>query len=285
MANDKKNDAATLTTLMDRLPLEVEGWKRSERIDIYNPDNLYEYINGGAELYISYQFRHVAARTYRRENQPEIKVDVFDMGEAWGAFGVFAQSRETVDDFVGLGIESEYAAGLLTFWKDRYYVSILAYPENAQRKGLVKTLAGHLARAIPGKGAKPAIVDRLPVKGMVPESLRYFRHHMWVNSEFFIAEQDILMIRDGAEAVLARYDTGAPDKKKSVLLVVNYPTEQRARDAAASFRKYYLDNSPEGIKQLENKRWTGFRLDGKTLVLLFNAHRKQVLEALLALVS
>ena len=95
-------------------------------------DNLYDYINGGAELYLSYGFNKVINRTYLRPEQPDIVVDLFDMGTSQNAYGVFSHSMETVDAAYGQG--SQYSEGLLLFWKDRYYVSIMSYPETTESK-------------------------------------------------------------------------------------------------------------------------------------------------------
>ena len=84
-----------------------------------------------------------------------------------------------------LGQGSEYAAGLLTFWKDRYYVSILAYPETPATRDIVFQLGRAIAGAIPNEGPLPPILDRLPAEGLMPETVRYFHHYIWLNSFLF----------------------------------------------------------------------------------------------------
>ena len=59
------------------LPDILEGWDVVEEDQVYDRDNLYEYINGGAELYLSYSFRKVINRIYTAPEQPEILVDIF----------------------------------------------------------------------------------------------------------------------------------------------------------------------------------------------------------------
>ena len=61
------------------LPDSIDGWKKKTEDKFYTPENLYDYINGGAELYISYGFIEVISRTYYKENQPELKVEIFEM--------------------------------------------------------------------------------------------------------------------------------------------------------------------------------------------------------------
>ena len=114
------DDESDLTLL---LPDNIEGWKVATNDQIYNSKNLYDYIDGGAELYLSYGFRRVISRRYSKIEQPDIIVDLFDMRTSQNAFGVFSHARETVDNTFGQG--SQYTEGLLLFWKDYYYISIL----------------------------------------------------------------------------------------------------------------------------------------------------------------
>ena len=67
-------------------------------------------MNGGAEVYLSYDFKRVRVRRYAGPDDGEIVLDVYDMGSSAEAFGVFSTSIE--DPEVGLGQGSEYGAGL-----------------------------------------------------------------------------------------------------------------------------------------------------------------------------
>ena len=68
----------TGSDLMALLPDMVEGWNITEEDHIYDRENLYAYINGGAELYLSYGFKQVVNRMYSVPDQPDILLDIFD---------------------------------------------------------------------------------------------------------------------------------------------------------------------------------------------------------------
>lgn len=283
-----KNNPVTFTQSAEKLPADVLGWKKSAEGAVYYPKNLFKYINGGAELYISYSFKHLIAQTYVKEGSPEIKVDIFHMGSSMNAFGVFSHSRETVDRFVAPDVESEYAAGLLTFWKGPYYVSILAYPETGEKKNVVKKLAQSIAGLIKEESRKPSIINRLPTERLDTRGIRYFRHYTWMNSFYFISNDNILLIDNDTEALLAGYnlDEGNGEGKKTcLLLLVVYPGPEKAKAAYRSFMKNYLPDAREGFKQLEDNRWTGCRLDGVLLSIVFNAPALEPAKAILAKVK
>ena len=254
------------------LPPEVDGWKKDEPARTYDKTNLYDYIDGGAELYISYNFEKLLAVKYKSGDDEEIVIDIFDMGNSYDAFGVFSHGREREDDLVGQG--SEYGGGLLTFWKDRYYISIMAYPETENKRELVLELGRKLADAIPAEGELPPVLAFLPGEGLVRNSVRFFHHYIWLNSHFFIANENILLIDDDTQAVLAKYRT---EDKALHLLLALYPDQEKAKLAGESFLRHYLTDARDGMAALPDGRWTGFRRDGRLLGIVFNAPDKPTL--------
>jgi hypothetical protein len=253
------------------LPDTIEDWKVSAKDQIYNRENLYDYIDGGAEFYLSYGLKKVISRTYSKRGQPDILVDLFDMGTSHNAFGVFSHSRETIDNTFGQG--SQYTQGLLLFWKDHFYVSILASPETVESRKAVFNIAGKIEMAIKKEGPQPEILTLLPNKSLVRESIRYFHHYIWLNSHHFITDRNILHINEKTDALLAKY---GEQKRRYILLLVKYKKDKDAKIAYNDFIKYYLPGlSGERVVQIEDGTWTACQLDGNLLITVFNAPIKE----------
>jgi len=260
-----------------KLPDVVAGWKKAEHHAVYTPNNLAEYIDGGAELFISYHFQSALSVKYLKNTNNEISVDIFDMGTSYDAFGVFAHSREKIDQRVGQGCE--YAAGLLTFWKDKFYVSILAYPETAEKKEVVFKLGQAIAREIKNEGPLPPIIALLPAENLIPESVHYFHHYIWLNSFFFVSNENILNITPDTPAALGKY------RQRSgtfFLLLVLYPDEDKAKAAHEQFRQKQLAGSEKGILQTEEGSWTGCERQDELFSAVFKAPDAQTVRAMLA---
>lgn len=253
-----------------QLPSAVDGWKKSTEVLVFKKDDLFKYINGGAELYRSYDFEQVTALLYLKDDD-EIKVDIFDMGHAYNAFGVFSHGRETLSQELGQG--SEYAAGFLSFFKDRYYVSLLAYPETEDKKQTLYKIARLITALIPAAGPLPPILKLLPQKGLVLQSVRYFRHYVWLNSHYYVADENILNIEKESQAVLAKYGDGSG---KYFLLLVQYPDAARATAAHQKFRKHYLPEAKQPTMKLEDGRITGSQRKGSLVVVVFNAPQEKL---------
>jgi hypothetical protein len=248
------------------LPGTIDVWKKAGPPAIYAPETLSTYIDGGAELYISYNFKSALSVKYVDSLEREIAVDIFDMGSSYDAFGVFAHSRETIDSAIGQG--SEYAAGLLTFWKDRYYVSVLAYPETPSTKDIVFQLGRAIAGAVPNEGSLPPILDRLPAEGLIPESVRYFHHYIWVNTFHFVSNDNVLNIEKDTPVALAKYRRGGATY---FLLLIQYPDAGRAVTAAARFGRDVLGGAADKTRALGDGRWAGLEIRGTLVSVVLGA--------------
>ena len=190
-------------TLPPGCPPRVGQWKKPDKPALYSRDTLYSYIDGGSELYLAFDFVGAVTFEYAAGEDDTIKVDIFDMGSPRGAFGAFAHGRETFAEEVGQG--SDYSGGLLTFWKHRWYVSVLGYPETETKRKAIYELGRSIAALIPETGSPPPILAALPRTGLVEASVRTFHHPLLQNDYATVSHENPLGIGKETEAVLARY--------------------------------------------------------------------------------
>jgi hypothetical protein len=259
------------------LPGQVDNWSMTERMQITTREALYDYIDGGAELYLSYGFKSALSCRYTREGHPEVTAEIFDLGSAPDAFGLYSQTRDKEETDYGQG--SYYVNGAQFFWKGRYWISLITSETTEESVKLLHTLAGYINEKINETGERPAILSVLPAEGLVPGGFLYFHHYIWLNSYYFIASDNILGIDENTPAVLAKY---GPPEERLYLLGIQYPDSARAAQAYASFGEHYF---PEGLKegciQLEDKTWLAAGLFGSVLVGIFNGmSREKTLELL-----
>ncbi|MEW6366851.1 MAG: DUF6599 family protein [Acidobacteriota bacterium] len=258
------------------LPVSIDGWTKSEPPDRFTPETLSSYIDGGAELFLSYNFEGSISLKYKDSADAEIIVDIFDMGSSYDAFGAFAHSRETIDSRFGQG--SEYAGGLLTFWKDRYYVSILAFPETPAKRDVVFRVADAISGAIKNDGALPPVIALLPAEDLIPESVKYFHHYVWLNSFSFVSAENVLDIGNDTPAALGKY---RQEGATCYVLVVRYPDAALAEAAGEQFRQKVLGGGTEMTRVMDDGRWTGLQRRGELLSIVFNAPDAQAVRNIL----
>ena len=271
---DSKSDAARMGSW---IPKTAGPWL-SEADHVYDADGIFEYIDGAGEVYRSYNMKLLVSRRFHKDGRPDLVVDLFDMGRPEDAFGVFTHDLDGDDAAVGQG--STYKGGLLSFWKGRYFGSVFAEEESPAAKEAVLELGRRIAEAIPETGRRPWLVDRLPKDGLEADRVRFFHNYSVLNYHFFVADADVLLLGQTAEAVLATYKR---PEGKSVLLLVGYPGEKEAERGLASFVKAYMPEAKgTDVVRTENKKWSAARRAGAVVAVVFDAGSEELARKQLA---
>lgn len=248
------------------LPDRISGWELTDR-QTHTPETLYEYIDGAAELYISFGFRIMASATYKKQGEPDIQVDWFDMGEAANAFGIFTHGMENPAREVGQG--SEYADGQLRFWKGRFFATIQAAPETGASRAAVFKLASLLTAAIAETGTVPGLVSLLPEKKLASGTIRFFSHFIWQNEFYRFSDQNVLGISAANPAIMGLYGEKG---RRAVLLLVRYATPL---DADRSLQRVSREiaagpDLPQGIR-MSDGTWAAAQTCGLLLMIVLRA--------------
>ncbi len=138
----------------------------------YKPDTLYQYIDGGADIYLLYEFRSLLHQDFK-SGDAELTADIYDMGKPEDAFGMYAAERSPGYKFIAIGVEGYRSAGILNFLQDHYYVKLSGSGANAA--ALLDQFARILSRRIGGSRTLPALLEKLPQENRVKHSEQYMR--------------------------------------------------------------------------------------------------------------
>ncbi len=134
--------------------------------------NLYEYIDGAAELFHSFGLEVLTHREFKA-GDVELTADVYDMGTAENAFGAYAAERSPGYRFITIGAEGYEDENILNFLDGRYYVKLAAFGDGA--KPALEQFARHLTTRIGGAGSLPEFLGRFPAEGRKERSEGYVR--------------------------------------------------------------------------------------------------------------
>ncbi|HEV2397013.1 MAG TPA: DUF6599 family protein [Candidatus Sulfotelmatobacter sp.] len=146
--------------------------KPKEAASFYNPDNLYQYIDGGADVYLLYDFRRLIHQDFK-SGSADITADIYDMGVPDNAFGIYAAERSPRYKFLPVGIEGYSSKGILNFVQDHYYVKLSAMSGSSET--LLGSFARTLSQRIGGKKTVPALLTKLPTEKRIAHSEQYIR--------------------------------------------------------------------------------------------------------------
>jgi len=147
---------------------QVAGWKLASPPARYTDENLFEYIDGGAEAFLQFDFQDLVAASYVNAKKIEVTVDIYHHRDADRAFGMYTQERRPGSTKMPGGLEGIAAEDNLQFVAGAYYVK-LALPEGGDRS-LLPMFARKIAAKIPGRREPPAVLQAFPAKGKQPRA-------------------------------------------------------------------------------------------------------------------
>jgi hypothetical protein len=202
--------------------------KKDGEARIYEGKKLFDYMDGGAELYYEYGFEQACVQRYKAA-EGEVAVEIYQMDTSAHAYGVY--TFDTQGEHPPIGQDATYARGLLAFWKGRYCVR--AFSENEKFKDILLALGQAITKKIPQEGERPAILAFLPPQWVVADSLLYFRGQIALNNGYFLSHQDVLFLTKGAEGLTFQYK---PEAQPLRVIIVRYADRPRAMEAFKSLR-------------------------------------------------
>ena len=223
---------------------QAEGWKPAEAPQSFFPENLYEYIDGAAESYLSYDFRELLVLQLKNAAKDEmtLTVEIYDMGQPTNAFGIFSAERYPENAPVPAGDLGYIEGESLNFMAGRYYVKLLSFGLGEGTTAALTEYARKVAGAVPEKGVLPALLQAFPKENLVPQSEKYikrnflgyeFLHDGYVAAykidgrdlECFLAESG--SEKDAQAALSQLLDVFAKDKQVPEKIAVGYHVKNR----------------------------------------------------------
>ena len=105
----------------------VTGWEKSGETRTFAAKDLWQYIDGDAEQYISAGVVSTATSDYKYQGQMEAVVDVYTMGDSTGARRILESGQSKEAKSVQLGDAALAYEQSVIFRKGPYLVRIVAY--------------------------------------------------------------------------------------------------------------------------------------------------------------
>jgi hypothetical protein len=157
--------------------VKISGWDLAGKPYKFEPQNLFEHINGSADFFIAYGFVALKGAHYAPVSAPNdsVTVEIYDMGEKLNAFGVFQAKRSHEEPSLNIGTASFGNGGYLAFYKDRYFVEINSHITTEKWKKTYLAIAQNVSDNLPGDTLPPKEISYFPEQGKVKGSERYIR--------------------------------------------------------------------------------------------------------------
>ena len=214
----------------------INGWKQSGGIQTFSPRKLYDYIDGAADLYLTYDFQELKVAEYSNEKKASVTVEIYRHGTPSHAFGIYSQERLSNANFLDVGAQGYSEKNILNFVSGNYYVKINSFHTGSEDEEVLLAFAKEVADHLGGKGTLPPILSAFPEEGKKK------------NTEKFIAK-DFLGYSFLHSAFTADYEL--PGKKFKL-----YVIEGADQEDCRSMIQKYLQQTGDSRKNVAEGRYT-----------------------------
>ena len=193
----------------------VDGWTLAGPAQVFRPDTLFDYIDGGADLYLKYDFEELQVVEYRKDKL-SVSAEVYHHRDANDAFGIYSQERVPSADFQPLGAQGYYETGVCNFIQGGYYVKLSSENTGSDDREILLAFARRISQELPAQSALPAVLSAFPREGKKPNSEKFiakdFLGYAFLHSGF-IADYE----RSGLKYQLFVIAGDSPDDSRAML--------------------------------------------------------------------
>jgi len=156
-------------------------WKLLEPVRTFGVDNLYEEIDGEAELFLPYGVERLTVAVLGRSARPgsEVRLELFRMASPRDAYGIWSQYRYPDQEVLRIPpSEAVVSDASADFFRGDTFVRVRSKPGDGSRNDVVG-VASEIVPLLPGSGSPPEearVMDGLP--GRVSGSILYQKRAM-----------------------------------------------------------------------------------------------------------
>jgi hypothetical protein len=189
--SSNRAEQETPVALSSLLPT-VEGMAQTGSPDTYYPESLFEYIDGAAEIYLSYDFKKLIVAEYANDDSSDsVVVEIYDMGNQKNSFGIYSAERYPESEFMDLGTQGYMEEGSLNFLVGRYYVKLLCYDCGEMSDQWLRTFSEKIVDRVGNEEGFPSYVRTFPKEGSIPNTekfiLRNVMGYKFLHDGYFVS--------------------------------------------------------------------------------------------------
>ena len=151
---------------------EIGGWHKIEKEEVYFPDNLWNYINGAADMYLEYDFIDLHIAEYRM-NEKYFAVELYHHMDNNCAFGIYTQERPSDIEMINIGAQGYQAGAILNFLVEDYYIKLSTNTNDILIENTMLEAAEKIAKIIAESPTFPKIIQCFPDENRISNTEKY----------------------------------------------------------------------------------------------------------------
>jgi hypothetical protein len=188
---------------------EIDSWEKNLDSEEYQGEDLFFYINGGAEIYHEYGFERVIVQDYKSKNGRSASLEVYKMSNPKSAYGMYTFKSSGKGKLLNVGYGCKLQDYYLNFWKGQYLVTITGFDAEKETIDGLKAIANAVDKKIQIQTIRemPGLYSCLPQENLDTQSVKYFTGNLGLVNSYPFSSSNILNIQEGIKGTYsAGYD-------------------------------------------------------------------------------
>jgi len=125
---------------------KIDSWKTKVIKEVHTPENLWDLINGGAEIFVAHGFVDLHRADYIRKKQGcMVHVEVYRFNPGTSAHEMFTEESSPDYKHIDLGKEAYIMEGILNFTTGDYYVKLYSNDQGEAVQDALVLIASEVA--------------------------------------------------------------------------------------------------------------------------------------------
>lgn len=220
-------EVISLLPKMEDLP----GWKLQQGPEVFAGEELYDLIDGGADIYLEYGFVKVVSADYFDQYQNITQAEIYEMEDAAAAYGIFSLTQQIPGWERTYGQLCVITSDYIAFWKGRYYVNISWASRREDKSRPMEKLAGSIGAAIPESGEYPDLITSLTALDPGKKAV-FLNGNLALSNFYYFDYKDIFKISEAIACTPGDHHR----------IVFRYKDESEALGAVASVKQSMISN-------------------------------------------
>lgn len=208
------------------------GWVKAGPLRTFTGQDLFNQIDGGAEIFLELGFAKLRLQAYAR-GKAELTLNAYEMESAASALGIYLMKMGRETPFPEVAARNSGEEAQIAIVKGRYFIQIDNLGDVPASKAEAAALANAFLAGV-AEESVPTPLDALPAEGKVAGSERLVRGPYGLQPYFTFGEGDILSLGGRIFGALAEYRM--PGGAAYTRLIVPYPDPDTAAAALAHLR-------------------------------------------------
>ncbi|HLP16583.1 MAG TPA: DUF6599 family protein [Bacteroidota bacterium] len=221
---------------------QVSGWKLAVETRVYDANDLWDIIDGAADLYVEYGFVDLHTARYTTAEGRDVKAELYRHRDSENAFGIYAAERNPENHFLAIGTQGYRETSILNFVDGEFYLRLSSHQSDEASGNALLQIARALEQQLHRSASLPAVLSLFPASGKQENTEQYVAQNFLGYS--FLRSVYTASYGDGVKAfIIARHSSSAADSLLAAC-VSTVPPANSTRRADGSFLLQDPNNGP-----------------------------------------